>query len=357
MYKVIHLLPYDGIGGAEAAARSMRDLHHEAIDFRLRFLFPNVRNGTSRIGTFNPFAYLSSIRRVIKDEPELLIVSLWRACAAGILVKLFRPSTRLVVLIHNSVDAHTLDYLFTRWAMALSHAIWSDSAASIRMRFARQPKTAVTVIPFLTQHLSPARDIEEALQPNPTFIFWGRLAAQKNLGKAISIFHQIWHSHRDARFTVIGPDSGELDGLKAECAAKGIGSVVHFAGALTFDAICKQAQDHSFYLQTSNYEGMAMSVVESMQLGLVPIVSPVGEVGSYCNDQYNSILVDEVEQAVTDITHLLNDAAAFATLRRNAILTWQGKPLYRDAMITESLRLLGTNVDGQKTNMSGNGRH
>jgi glycosyltransferase involved in cell wall biosynthesis len=355
MLKVIHLLPYDGIGGAETAARTMTDFRHEVIDFQLRFVFPSVSNRSNRIGTFNPFALLSTVHDLIKDKPDLLIVSLWRACAAGILVKMFRPRTRLVVLIHNSVDAHVLDFLFTRWAMVLSRAVWSDSAASIRMRFRRQPKTEVTVIPFLTRQLTPAREDEPSSKPTPTFIFWGRLAGQKNLGKAIAIFHRLWQTHPDARFTVIGPDAGELEALRADCAEKGITDVVEFTGALSFEAICKRARDHSFYLQTSRHEGMAMSVVESMQLGLVPVVSPVGEVGSYCSDKVNSVLIKDIEQAVADVEHLLKDPPAYNSLRRNAILTWQGKQLYRDAMITESLRLLDATFDDRSNDTGSTG--
>lgn len=344
MRKVIHLLPYDGIGGAEAAARSMADLRHETLDFQLRYLFPQVRIRADRRGTNNPLAFASAVRSLIRDKPDLLILSLWRSCAAGILVKLFRPGTRLVVLIHNSVDAHFLDFLLTRWAMRLSHAIWADSAASMRMRFSRKPRQEATVIPFLTQHLEPVRDIEECIQPQPHFVFWGRLAAQKNLTEAIDIFHRLWKIRSDARFMVIGPDAGELDALSAECATRGMEAAVSFSGALPFEAITEHARQHDFYLQTSSYEGMAMSVVESMQLGLVPVVTPVGEAGHYCRDRFNSVIVKDVDQTIADILHLLADPAAFRILRRNAILTWQGKPLYRDAVITESLRLTRTDA-------------
>ena len=43
----------------------------------------------------------------------------------------------------------------------------------------------------------------------------------------------------------------------------------------------KKLANASFYLQTSKFEGFAMSVVESMMMGLVPVVTPVGEIGRY----------------------------------------------------------------------------
>ena len=341
MHKVIHLLPYDGIGGAEAAARSMVGISDPTLDFRLHYVFPKVRSANQRRQTNNPFAVLAAVRRVLREKPDLLIVSLWRSCIVGILVRLLRPGTRLVVLIHNSVDAHWLDYRFTRWAMAMSCAVWADSEASTSHRFRRRPRKPITVLPFLTDQLPPLHGPERTVQPDPRFIFWGRLAAQKNLPRAIGLFHRIWKNRPQARFTIIGPDSGALAELQASCHVLGLGSAVHFAGAMDFSNILDLARVHAFYLQTSAYEGMAMSVVEAMQLGLVPVVTPVGEIGRYCHDGVNAVVVDTDDQAINAILRLLEDPAHYASLRGHAIDTWKVKPLYRDAVIAECHRLLG----------------
>jgi glycosyltransferase involved in cell wall biosynthesis len=174
---------------------------------------------------------------------------------------------------------------------------------------------------------------------DPTFIFWGRLAAQKNLARAVTFFHQIWRARPDARFTVIGPDSGELAGLRSQCAALGIADSVQFTGALEFSDIQNKASQHTFYLQTSDYEGMAMAVVESMQFGLVPVVTPVGEIGSYCRPGHNAIIVDDDEKTAGHVLGLLEDAETYQLLRANAVRTWRDKPLYRNAMLAECLRL------------------
>jgi glycosyltransferase involved in cell wall biosynthesis len=339
MPKVIHLLPYDGIGGAEAAARSMDGVSVPGLDFQLRFLFPKVSSPRQRAATLNPLAALPTIREVLREKPDLLIVSLWRSCIAGLLVKLFRPSTRLIVVIHNSVDAHVADRIATRWAMAASDAVWTDSEASMRLRFRRQPRVPVTVIPFLVRRLSPLRAPHDHSLPSADFIFWGRLAAQKNLRRALEVFQGVSRLHPHARFTVIGPDSGELTMLREWCEREDLGSGVRFEGPMAFESIIATAHGHSFYLQTSDYEGMAMSVVEAMQLGLVPVVTPVGEIGSYCRDGINAVIVRDTGAAAAEVLRLLGDADAWHVLRRQAIATWQGQTLYRDAVAAECLRL------------------
>jgi glycosyltransferase involved in cell wall biosynthesis len=339
MRKVIHLLPYDGIGGAEAAARSMLGTSDDALEFQVRYLFPKVSSPLQRARTNNPLAVISAVRAVLREKPDLLIVSLWRSCIAGLLVRLFRPSTRMVVLIHNSVDAHALDHVFTRWAMKLSCAVWADSDASVSQRFPDTPKSSITILPFLTDHLHPLLAANLA-QPVPRFIFWGRLATQKNLARALGLFHRIWKNRPHARFTVIGPDAGQLMQLEARSPELGLASAVRFLGAQSFSDILEEARTHAFYLQTSTHEGMAMSVVEAMQLGLVPVVTPVGEIARYCRNEVNAVFLEDDDKSASAILNLLDDANRYGQLRANAIETWSETPLYRDAVRRECLRLL-----------------
>ena len=63
-----------------------------------------------------------------------------------------------------------------------------------------------------------------------------------------------------------------------------------------------------------------MSVLESMQLGLVPIVSNVGNIQNYCKDKFNSIIIDQsIKRKILDIS---NDKKIYLFLRKNAIRTW-----------------------------------
>lgn len=333
------MLPYDGIGGAEAAARSMAEAPAEDLDFRLSFLFPAVSSTRQRLATFRPMAFVKACRALVREKPDVLVVSLWRSCVVGAMVKLLRPRTRLAVMIHNSIDAHAADWLSTRLAMALADAVWADSEASMRLRFRRAPRAPVTVIPFLTHHLTAGEGDPGAGDPVPTFAFWGRLAGQKNLFRALELFRAVHRVHRGARFSVIGPDCGERSKLEAWCAHAGLSQAVHFIGPLSSEAIREVARDHCFYLQTSDYEGMAMSVVEAMQLGLVPVVTPVGEIRAYCRDGENAIVVGDVGAAAADVLRVLDDPARWRALRRQALETWRGAPLYRDAVAAACRRL------------------
>jgi glycosyltransferase involved in cell wall biosynthesis len=115
---------------------------------------------------------------------------------------------------------------------------------------------------------------------------------------------------------------------------------VVFSGVATHGEITEFAQHASFYLQTSEYEGMAMSVVEAMQMGLVPVVTSVGEIGSYCRNGYNAVIVESERQTVQDVIQLLHSTDQYLALRSAAIATWDDKPLYRDAVLDACHELL-----------------
>ncbi len=337
--KIVHLVPYDGIGGVETAARSMGKLKHDGIDFEVDFIFKTVARERQRWTTFNPLAVLSAVTRIVAGDADVLIVSLWRSAIVGVLAKCMRPKLKLVVFIHNATDVHWLDFIFTRLAMSLAHEVWVDSQASLRERFPHLAPERCRVISFVTRRFEalPAREV------SPDFIFWGRINVQKGLDRALRIFADVLRQTPVARFWIIGPDGGFLQSTQEQCKSLGLADKVFFLGVATLAEIADHALKASFYLQTSQFEGMAMSVVEAMQMGLVPIVTPVGEISSYCSHGVNALIVKSDRQAVEDVRDLLSSNEKYQCMRLNAIEAWKDRPLYADSVLQACEALLANN--------------
>jgi glycosyltransferase involved in cell wall biosynthesis len=85
---------------------------------------------------------------------------------------------------------------------------------------------------------------------------------------------------------------------------------------------------------------MALSVVEAMQLGLVPIITPVGEIKNYCVDGFNAIVIDNEKTAVNKVLDILNNLESFQNLRKNAINTWKNSIIYQDNILVNCRELL-----------------
>lgn len=329
MKKVIHLVPYDGTGGVEVAARSMRGIVATDIDFSVQFIYSHVPGYGERKVTFGPGPLLDSSRRIREQRADLLIVSLWRACIVGMLTKLLQPRVRLVLMLHSTRDAHWLDRVVTSIASRMADEWWGDSPATVNERLSDSTRKPRRVISFVTRRLQPLASA--ALKP--AFVFWGRISTIKGIDRALSIFALILQRCQGARFTIIGPDGGALQEVRALASRLGVDEAVVFQGEMQMDQIRETAASSTFYLQASHYEGMAMSVVEAMQLGLVPVVTAVGEIRNYCEHGRNGILITSNEAAAADILEVLANPDAHRAMRDAAMQTWDGKTLYAESML------------------------
>ena len=182
----------------------------------------------------------------------------------------------------------------------------------------------------------------------PIFIFWGRIHAQKGLPRALKLFALVRDIVNSAQFIVIGPDGGELALVQQLSRDLGVEEAVKFLGPMDFDNIMLHALNASFYLQTSELEGMAMSVVEAMQLGLVPVVTPAGEIANYCRHGTNAIIVDDDEEALKVILTLLRNEKKYENIRSNAIATWLKYPLYKDCVLQACRDILRMDANDPK---------
>ena len=167
---------------------------------------------------------------------------------------------------------------------------------------------------------------------------------QKYVQRAIEIFSVVQSHYENAKFKIIGPDGGEMSHLKNLVESKNLSKSVLFLGPQDMESIINLSKDASFYLQTSKLEGMAMSVVEAMQLGLVPVVTPVGEIKNYCEDLKNSLLITDDKSAITNVINLIEDNVSYNLLRDNAIRKWENYEIYSEAFISTSKKILGLNT-------------
>ena len=86
-----------------------------------------------------------------------------------------------------------------------------------------------------------------------------------------------------------------------------------------------------------------MSVVEAMQMGVVPIVTAVGEIGSYCQSGENSVVIDTEELAIESVLTLLACDAQYKAMRSKAIATWNDVPRYAESVLHACEALLAAN--------------
>lgn len=335
MKKILHIVPYDGIGGVETAARSMNHHLSKTFSFDVEYIYTELVDQNPTKSTISPVQFLLAARKIYLMNPDLLVVSLWRSCLVGILVKVTKPNLKIITFLHLGKDVHFIDFILTRISISLSSQIWADSLATIHSRIGTKKSPKSKVISFVTNELSPS----SSLNLTATFIYWGRLNEQKGLDRAIKIFAKLKAFKPNAHLLILGPDRGSLNELNALCQSLSICDSVEFVGAVSASQIPAYAAKASFYLQTSKYEGMAMSVVEAMQMGLVPVVTPVGEIKNYCIDSINSIIVENDDDAISRVVSCVETPSKYWQLRKNAIATWAEAPTYGESILEACLEI------------------
>jgi glycosyltransferase involved in cell wall biosynthesis len=346
MKRIVHLIPYDSIGGVEVAARSLPTGRHGNLNFKRQYLVQvSETSGDDgeyhgpKISQNNPWAYWKAVLRLYRNPPDLLVASLWRSALILIVLKMLRPHAKVVILLHSANDTHLFDKVSNRLAMYLSNAIWTDSSITLQKRVPRQLQSKSSKLSFL---LKP-RSLPEQRDPAPKFIFWGRLNKHKGLDRALELFSHIVRARSDAQFTIIGPDGGLESQLRTKVFDLGLSDCVVFKGPLHHEEIAEQALLASFYIQTSLVEGMAMAVVEAMQAGLVPVVTPIGEIANYCDDGENAVFVHDDGAAVETILGLLSDADRYRQMSYCAADYWQASSLYRNDFLGAAKKV----IDGE----------
>lgn len=110
----------------------------------------------------------------------------------------------------------------------------------------------------------------------PAFIFIGRFASNKVLDKLIDTFGGLSRHVPDARLHIVGTDWGGLLAEMRERIANTLnGDSIKIHLDLSDANIAELMKECSFFISASNYEAFALTTIEGMAAGLIPITSRI----------------------------------------------------------------------------------
>ena len=350
--KIFHVIPEDGIGGVEVVANGAAESLGGLL--RVHYLQGHGRGEKRRSPvSYGPAGQALGLRagivalRVARTfDPDVIVFSLWKSVLAFLLLRLFLRGRKYILFVHSALSVHMVDRLATAAMVRLCDEVWADSSSSAKGRARQQMlQGKVRVISFVRRKPSAYSSPD----PHPVFLYWGRLHFMKRVDEAIRLFSRIADGRSEARFLIAGPDSGSRAGLERLVDELGLGGRIEFLGPMSIDDIEAMVEKGSFYIQLSALEGAAMSVIEAMQFGLVPIVTPVGAITEYCTDGLNSIVFTDQEAAVERIESVLADPGLYRDLRESAMSQWKEKRTYSEDLLRAAM-----DVSGQRSTRVGN---
>lgn len=346
--KIIHLLPKDGLGGAEQAARSLKP--DSKLNIRLAFSCGESLLESDHIDLINPkvklnsvMFYASSFSYLIREQPDILISSLWRSNLLSVIYYyynklIYRKKIKLIVFMHSSGFRSIFNKFISIHALQIANEVWCDSYSTKAFVLSLNKKIKhIEVISFFTPIPSNYKKKKNVKKKND-FIYWGRITRVKRIDRTIRLFNEIKKREATSRLFIYGPDGGDLVNLKKLVVELGLSDTVSFMGEKEPNTYPEEALYSKFFIQTSSIEGMGIAVTEAMQLGLVPIVTPVGEISDYCTNGVNSIYYDD--STLDMIMKAMYDNEYYQQLSQNASDYWNLKKDYSIDFNNNCLRLV-----------------
>ena len=351
--KVLYILHDIAIGGVEVALLSAIPELNRQFELRIMVLGKVDDKMTAHLTadeksclyTFDyplplyPAVIPKMISFILGFDPDVMICSLWRASMLGTIAKKIRPRLKFVSFLHNTAFFHRLDRMFSVAAIRKADVIFTDSNATadfVKQKFF--PVSPVNVISFFTNRSPEARSAPPFDHSEVKFMFLGRINAVKNLPLAVDAVEYLRAKGHHVTLDIYGRDDGMLQSVLQYIKNKNLEDVIRFAGEVN----AKQKQiafgEHHFLIQLSANEGMAMSVAEAMQNGLVCFVTPVGEIPNYATDMKTAIFADistpeTFRESLEKLETVLRDAKVYNAISGDSYIGFKNVNTYSESLV------------------------
>lgn len=326
--KIIYSIPQTKIGGAEVAFSALTKCNVNGIEV-IKLDLGLVNN--------NPILYIKAIikiRKLIKKEKIGLIVSsLWKSHFIVLVSTLFLD-VKLVPFIHSTKWFNFFDKFFSKLILKKSFSIIVDSFSGLKWIESLNFKQRTHIISMKISNPSVVKKYTGGSN-EIKFVFLGRVHPVKRIDKMYEFIETLGKilPQKKISLDLYGPIESAFINQKKYLEEKYNKLNVFYNGEISYYEVHSKLSKYDYYLQMSDAEGMAMSVVESMSIGLIPIVTSVGEIQFYAKNMTNSICCG-INESINTFTNCFldieDDIKKNNIISMNAINTFSNKPLFED---------------------------
>ena len=287
-----------------------------------------------------PIAIFRIISFILKFDPDLMVCSLWRASMIGIIVKSIRSKIQFFSFIHSAGFTHVFNRVFSSRAVRMADRVLVDSKATADfIKSEVRPRAPIQIVSFCLTAQDTNQVVREIDPEEIRIMFLGRLNPVKNLPKTVDAIHYLRSQGYNVILDIYGKQDGTEQSLVEYIHQKGLANHIHFKGEL-YHSQSKVMNGYHFLIQLSSREGMAMSVAEAMQNGLVCIVTPVGEIPNYSADMENAIFIDiqNTEQwipSLEKVEKVFNDPVLYSSLSNASRKRFENVKIYSESLVEQ----------------------
>lgn len=301
--KVLHLLSSKMYSGAENVVCQIISMACESSDIEMVYCASEGPMREELIKRRIPFELMPIIsvanaRKVIRHQkPDIIHAHDMRACVVAALICGNRP---LICHIHNNdpevrkVSCKALAFFYP--GIKARKIFWVSDAAYkgyvFRKLFAKKSTVLRNIIDIEAVRAMAAKGIGTY---NYDVVFVGRLVAQKNPQRFVRIINEVAKAVPGIRAAMIGSGDEEFD------------ESPHIERLGFISNPYKLMENARVMLITSDWEGLPMTALEAMALG-VPIVStPVDGLKDIIEDGVNGFLSEDEAELAERVKLIMED--------------------------------------------------
>lgn len=166
----------------------------------------------------------------------------------------------------------------------------------------------------------------------PGILFLGRIENNKGLNEIIQAIRELYKHHRFT-FSLCG-EGPERERMVKEC-TEIMGDDFHYEGVVSGEKKLDILHQSSIFVLPSYFEGLPMSLLESMASGLVPVITEVGSMKEVVRSGKNGLLVNthDAKDLAAKLEFLISNPEILNTMAENAFYTVQKDFDIKDYML------------------------
>ncbi len=318
--RVLHVLSTNRMSGAENVAADICMMFDGEIEMAYCSPRGSIENDLNdRKVKFLPIEKLtySELKKIVKQyKPDVIHAHDVRA---SIWASLFYRKSRIISHIHgNSYEMRKLSLKSVLYAifsfffdkvLVVSESCYNDyifkraiSSKYLYLRNIIYPKR----IELLKEYDKNRYDVD--------FVYIGRIAYPKNPRRVAAVASMVLEKIPEIKFGVIG--DGDLKHEMVDVfKSANLLDRVEFYGWLKYPY--KALENSKCILMCSLYEGLPISVIEALALGVPVLSTPVDGLVSIIRNRHNGLLADNDQELVNFAIELMTNGKIYSNMSKN----------------------------------------
>ena len=345
--KIVHIIPTFELGGVQTGILySLEDLN-AVYDYKilvigiidsdwLKNLSLTLQSHIISTGAPGLVSgWMKGYRMLKQLKPDFIISSLWKSVSLSVSYRILNRNVWLAGFFHSAYSPHFAATFFMNLIGFVQDTSFADSYVTKQFleKFHKIKNTHIVPYFFTFTKQKGHKNF------NPSAIkiaYFGRISHAKGVDRSIEFCGLLKSGGVKFIFDIYG--DGPVETYNEKIKALSLQKEVHIKKTLPLNQVMERMQQYDFLLQLSNYEGMALAVVEAMNCGLVPIVTPVGEIKRYSTDGKNAIWLepafdDNLLVLVDKVKNVVSSPAIYYELSSSAAGTFINYKKYSETLI------------------------